>query len=772
MIRVGYDLRGEVHERGWIAALSRTPVLHPWYMLLAAVLLAGCIALLTSGETRLFALVVGVTLSLTAVMLRGLTFGDALRLRTVDGRLALILSGDPAPSMITDDDGRILYRNQAAADRMAAAGSTLTAALAGHFANPGAVLHRLHARAMSQGAAREDLVSRAGQLRLTALRVGGQRCLWRLEDFSDLSPARGAETLSLPMLVANRAGVILFANEAMRRLLGDRPKRLATVFGDTPLNPGEEIDLRTATGTTRAILAEVPGSGERREIYLLPAPPRTGAEASPTDFEYLPVPLMRFAADGSLRDANQAARDLTGVAAGSDLAVHDLFEGLGRPVADWLADVASGRLPGGAEVLRLRQGDDESYLQITLRRVVEQGRPGVLAVLQDATALKTLEAQFVQSQKMQAIGQLAGGIAHDFNNLLTAISGHCDLLMLRHDREDPDYADLVQVHQNANRAASLVGQLLAFSRKQTLQPERIFLEEALSDLTHLLNRLVGEKVSLHLSHAPGLGPIRADRRKLEQVLLNLVVNARDAMIEGGTIRIGTQALDLSEELRRDRAIVPPGQYALIRVEDTGTGIPSDRLQKIFEPFYTTKRAGEGTGLGLSTAYGIVKQSGGFIFVDSVVGQGSCFMVLFPIHTAPPEPVLPKPAPIRIAPRQGEGIVLLVEDEAPVRAFASRALRMRGYTVLEADSAEAALTLLQDASLQVDVFVTDVVMPGLDGPTWVKTAMETRPDVRVIFVSGYAEDCLSESQARMPNSVFLPKPFSLTDLTATVQRQMG
>jgi two-component system cell cycle sensor histidine kinase/response regulator CckA len=412
------------------------------------------------------------------------------------------------------------------------------------------------------------------------------------------------------------------------------------------------------------------------------------------------------------------------------------------------------------------------YLQVTLRRIVEAGRPGVLAVLQDATALKTLEAQFVQSQKMQAIGQLAGGVAHDFNNLLTAISGHCDLLLLRHEREDLDYGDLVQIHQNANRAAALVGQLLAFSRKQTLKPETLDLQDVLSDLAHLLNRLVGERVRLRLTHGAGLGHIRADRRQLEQVLMNLVVNARDAMPEGGTIRLESEAVRLTEPMARDRATVPAGNYALIKVSDSGMGIPEDRLQKIFEPFFTTKKAGEGTGLGLSTAYGIVKQSGGFIFVDSTVGKGSVFQVYMPLHDGKGDADQPAVVAPKLVVKQGEGVVLLVEDEAPVRAFASRALRLRGYTVLEADSAEQALKALEDPALLVDVFVTDVVMPGMDGPSWVRRALHDRPNVKVIFVSGYAEEALAENQSRIPNSVFLPKPFSLNDLTATVQGQLN
>lgn len=689
------------------------------------------------------------------------------------GRMLMALTAfDATPCFTTDSLGQIRFRNAAAEARFGAqGGATLIAAMRDHFASPSAVLYRLQTRAAAQGAAREDVVTRRGHMRLSVHRIARERFLWRMEEFQDRTgQGRGAETLSLPMLVANKAGVVLFTNEAMRRLLGGRPRRLDRVFQNTAIHTGEEVQIQAASGPVRAILAEVEGVGERREIYLLPVTDRGDAATPAADFEHLPVALMKFAPDGTLRAANLAARDLTGLAPGEMPMAHDLFEGLGRPIGDWLADVAGERAPGSAQVLRLHRGEGENFLQLTLRRIVDGVRPGILAVLQDATAIKTLEAQFAQSQKMQAIGQLAGGIAHDFNNLLTAISGHCDLLLLRHDRDDPEYGDLVQIHQNANRAASLVGQLLAFSRKQTLKPERLDLHEVLSDLTHLLNRLVGERIRLNLSHAADLGPIRADKRQLEQVLMNLVVNARDAMPQGGTIRISTERLTLGADMLRDRAVVPAGDYAVISVADAGTGIPADRLEKIFEPFYTTKRAGEGTGLGLSTAYGIVKQSGGFIFVDSAVGEGTEFTLIFPIHDGLPEQQAPAPKP-RIALRQGEGVVLLVEDEAPVRAFASRALRLRGYTVIEAENAEQALETLKDPRLEVDIFVTDVIMPGMDGPSWVRQALRDRPNVRVIFVSGYAEDCIQEDQARIPNSVFLPKPFSLSDLAETVQGQL-
>ncbi len=723
---------------------------------------------------RLAAAVAGLTLVALILTLKGVAALGDRSTRGMMQAMVTLVGQDATPCFSTDINGQILYRNTAAQARFGQATATLVAALNDHFASPASVLYRLQSRATQGGAAREDVVTRRGHSRLSVHRVAPGCFLWRLEEFVDRSATgRGAETLSLPMLIANKAGVVLFTNEAMRRLLGGRPKRLDRVLTSPNAHNGEEVEVPGVDGPVRAILAEVGGAGERREIYLLPVAERPDASQVREDFEHVPVALLRLSGDGTLRAANRAAREMLGLNGDGVYSFHDLYEGLGRPVQDWLSDVVSERNLGGSEVLRPRTGSPDSFHQVTLRRVVEQGRPGILAVMQDATAMKLLEAQFVQSQKMQAIGQLAGGIAHDFNNLLTAISGHCDLLLLRHEKEDGDYADLVQVHQNANRAAALVGQLLAFSRKQTLRAERIDLQEVLSDMAHLLNRLVGERVRLQLTHAPELGMIRADKRQLEQVLMNLVVNARDAMPEGGTIRVETEALSLKDEMRRDRAVVPKGDYAVIRVIDRGVGIPPERLDKIFEPFFTTKRQGEGTGLGLSTVYGIVKQTGGFIFVDSTPGEGSVFHLHFPIHDGSGDDAeAPKADSARkVVLRQGEGVVLLVEDEAPVRAFASRALRMRGYTVLEAENAEDALRTLEDPELEIDIFVTDVVMPGMDGPSWVKQALETRPGVRVVFVSGYAEDCLSEEQGRIPNSVFLAKPFSLNDLAATVQGQL-
>lgn len=597
-----------------------------------------------------------------------------------------------------------------------------------------------------------------------------------------------------PCFLTDPSGHLILRNEAAEARFGADVRVLHAALERHVLNPGE-LMLRLqkaaeAAGSAREDLVghssilrltvhqtsedrffwradevDLPREGQVYDRSDRPVPMAVGS-----DLEEVPVAIMTFGPDGVMRIANHAARDLMWRGEIRAAMFHDLFEGLGRPVSEWLADVVAGRHPGGSEVLRVR-GEEERFLQITLRRYVDGGRPGGLAILNDATRLKTMEAQFAQSQKMQAIGQLAGGIAHDFNNLLTAISGHCDLLLLRHGREDSDFADLEQIRQNANRAASLVGQLLAFSRKQTLNPEVLDLEDVLADLTHLLNRLMVDKVELSLGH-PGreigkrLGKIRADKRQIEQVLINLVVNARDAMPNGGSIRIETEPVTLAEDLKRDRATVPAGDYTVIRVADHGIGIPEHQLRQIFEPFFTTKRVGEGTGLGLSMAYGIVKQSGGYIFVDSVVDEGTTFSLYFPVYEG--EEQAPATEIRRLAAKQGEGVILLVEDEASVRAFASRALSLRGYTVLEAANAEEALARLDDKSLHVDLFVTDVVMPGMDGPAWVRRAHLDRPGVKVVFMSGYAEDGLAEDQARVPNSVFLPKPFSLNDLTNTVQ----
>ncbi|WP_240789467.1 ATP-binding protein [Pseudooceanicola onchidii] len=607
---------------------------------------------------------------------------------------------------------------------------------------------------------------------LTSRHVPGDRILWSVSQADQADQALNM----VPILTLDRDGTISQLNDCARGFLGGVPARASDVT-DAPLPAsGHVVTLTTVKGKRTVLVTDLPAPLDQRRVALVPvttgaAPLADVVEAPVRDwdrFENLPVPLLWLSPEGHVQRANRSALSLIGPQCTPGTYLGDLTEGLGRPIADWLDESLQGQRMQSPEFLRVTSSDTEVFVQMSLKPVQDGDEISLLAVLSDATELKTLEAQFVQSQKMQAIGQLAGGVAHDFNNLLTAISGHCDLLLLRHDQGDPDYADLMQINQNANRAASLVNQLLAYSRKQTLRPEEVDLRETVSDLTHLLNRLVGEKITLSFSHDPVLQSIRADKRQLEQVLMNLVVNARDAIPGNGEIRIVTESVTHDTPVTRDRATVPPGDYVSVKVIDTGCGIPPERLNKVFEPFYTTKRIGEGTGLGLSTAYGIIKQSGGYIFVDSTLGQGTCFTLLFRAYKDDQKVKKEVKESSKASVRHGDGVVLLVEDEAPVRAFASRALRLRGYKVLEAESGEEALEILSDPAVKVDIFVSDVVMPGMDGPTWVRKALETRKDVRVIFVSGYAEENFGDEQSRIPNSVFLPKPFSLSELTQTVQ----
>ncbi|HEX3064689.1 MAG TPA: ATP-binding protein, partial [Dongiaceae bacterium] len=323
-----------------------------------------------------------------------------------------------------------------------------------------------------------------------------------------------------------------------------------------------------------------------------------------------------------------------------------------------------------------------------------------------------LEAQLAQTLRLQAVGQLAGGIAHDFNNLLTAMIGFCDLLLLRHRPGDQSFADVMQIRQNANRAASLVRQLLAYSRQQTLQPRVISLSEVLAELAHLLRRLIGGAIDLKLEHGRDIHPVMVDQGQVEQVVINLVVNARDAMPEGGTLTIRTGNLTAAAPIPAVGEMLPAGDYARIDIVDTGSGIPPEIIDRIFEPFFSTKPVGAGTGLGLATVYGIVKQSGGHVAIDSKLGAGTTFSIFLPRYAESAGAAAARREGVEEAARDltGAGTILLVEDEDAVRLFSARALRNKGYKVIEARSGEAALVIMGQDGEPIDLLITDVVMP--------------------------------------------------------------
>lgn len=406
------------------------------------------------------------------------------------------------------------------------------------------------------------------------------------------------------------------------------------------------------------------------------------------------------------------------------------------------------------------------------------------AYLIDISARKSLEDQIRQSQKMQAVGQLTAGVAHDFNNLLTAIRLNTDELLQRHPVGDPSYPELQNINATGARAAALVKKLLAFSRQQTRRAERIDVSEALSDMYLTLKQTLGGQAQLELSHARDLPTIMVDRSQFDNVVMNLCVNARDAMEAqgGGTITIASERVGRSSITDRglQSALMdfPSDNIVLISVSDTGTGMSDAVKAKIFEPFFTTKDQGKGTGLGLATVYGVIQQSGGHLAVDSQLGEGTTFKIYLPAApdvsdaVSAPEQTPASPAERKPANLSGQGNILFVEDEAAVRVIAAKSLRKRGYQVTEAEDGEEALEILEDATEPFDLLLSDVVMPGLDGPGLLKQGRELLGDARIVFISGYAAEKFSDLLAEEPDVTFLPKPFTLAELAEKVKSEIG
>jgi len=502
-------------------------------------------------------------------------------------------------------------------------------------------------------------------------------------------------------------------------------------------------------------------------------------------FETAPVGIALLDRSGCFEEANRAVGELFGVTPQS-LKGRPLIELLNAEdrdrIAARLAAVANGTADAAPVEVRPKSAS-EKILVLFLSRLesttaarpdgVVRDKPadGLTLHFIDITEQKNLEIQFAHSQKMQAIGQLAGGVAHDFNNLLTAMIGFCDLLLLRTPPSDPSFADIMQIKHNANRAANLVRQLLAFSRQQTLQSRVLDVTDVLYELRHLIERLIGENIELKVVHGRDLGPVKVDQGQLEQVIINLAVNARDAMPDSGMLTIRTSNVRHERAVRRGHEAIPAGEYVLIEVADTGIGIPEEHLGRIFDPFFSTKELGSGTGLGLSTVYGIVKQTGGFVFAESKPGEGTAFQIYLPRCAASDLAASARPDSGEAGAAKdltGRGSILLVEDDDPVRMFGARALRNKGYKVLEAKSGEAALDLIRKGAEAIDLLITDVVMPHMDGPGLVREVREVHPDMKVIFISGYTEDAFRQRLDNESSIEFLPKPFSLKDLAAKVR----
>jgi two-component system cell cycle sensor histidine kinase/response regulator CckA len=469
-----------------------------------------------------------------------------------------------------------------------------------------------------------------------------------------------------------------------------------------------------------------------------------------------------------------------------------------RPALDAAIAQAAGGRGDIAPVDAALAGDGERFGSFYVTAIEEQERDQEAAIVYtlETTAQRELENKVIQQQKMEQVAQLAGGIAHDFNNVLSAIMMATDFLLNAHKPTDPSFGDIMQIKQNANRAASLVRHLLAFSRKQTLRPQVLDLREVLSDVNILLRRLIGEKVTLDVVHGRDLWPVKADLSQFEQVIVNLAVNARDAMPDGGKLHVRTGNVTARDCERYNTKGMPAADYVLVEVADTGTGIPEAIVGKIFDPFFSTKEVGKGTGLGLSTVYGIIKQTGGFVYVESVLHKGTTFRIFLPRHIASAREIAMEAAELE-APAiantlaaadevkravtaaggtsidlTGEGTILLVEDEEGLRALNARGLTSRGYTVLEAGNGVEAIELLEKSGKPVDLVVSDVVMPEMDGPTLARELRSRNPGLKIIFVSGYAEDAFQKNLPEHGQYAFLPKPFTLKQLVAAVKQTLA
>ncbi len=615
------------------------------------------------------------------------------------------------------------------------------------------------------------------------------------------------------LVVAERGGLVTRANRTLVSWLGlsqshiaERGLSLQDIFSSDSVQllsraaakPGEpsrllELDLIRQDGRLLPVHVVSAAGGEDGQLLLSISSREVSAETGRDDvaaevrfarfFQSAPFGIATLGTDGRIVSANAAFARM----------IVDGSSGISEPAVDVLARTASPEIRAAVEsaiALALAGKANVAQVEIAVgakqeyaRRVFvhpflrsPNAREAAIVYVVDATEQKALEAKFAQSQKMEAVGRLAGFVAHDFNNMLTGIIGFSDFLLQTHKPSDPAHADIMNIRKSAVRAAGLVGKLLALARQQTLMLEALHLDEMVADVAPLMKRSIGEKITLETQYGRDLWYVRTDKLQLEQAILNLAVNARDAMPDGGTLTVRTRNVTERESKKLDHHGMPPGEYVLIEVEDTGTGMPPEVMAKIFEPFFTTKAVGKGTGLGLATVYGIVKQTGGFIYPESTVGKGTTFRVYLPRHILEPEAEAQMLKAARAKDKTGTdltgtGRVLLVEDEDVVRSFAARALKSRGYEVLEAGSGVEALEVMEANGGKVDIVVSDVVMPEMDGPTLFKELRKVNPKLKFIFVSGYPNDAFREAVGS-EEFAFLPKPFSLPQLAAKVKEELA
>ena len=659
-------------------------------------------------------------------------------------------------------------------------------------------------------------------------REAGRTVLWSVQDVTEermrVAAARQSlvDTLGfydaspVGLLTVDQGGTVRHINGTLARWLGyptpplvNRVVRLSDILNAETVSliegarqAGAEDMISLDIDATREdgrllplrLVARTHRDGHRLIAFInREADHGLGFDASASDvrfarfFQSAPFGIASVSADGRVTSSNGAFARL----------VLDGTGGIGKRAVDVLAqaDDKAARINIEEQLRRVLAGkaggqplettlSANSVRRVYMSPMVEQAtdREAAMLYVVDATEQKALEAQYAQSSKMEAVGKLAGGIAHDFNNVLTAIIGYSDLLLQTHAISDPAYKDIKNIQGSAYRAAGMVRQLLSFSRRQTLQAESLLLDEVISENTSMLRTSLGEKITLKVQPSRDLWYVKVDKGELSRVIVNLTVNAGDAMPDGGVLTIKTRNITERESQKLGREGMPVGEYVSVEVSDTGTGMPQDVLEKIFEPFFTTKAVGKGTGLGLSTVYGIVKQSGGFIYCDSEIGRGTTFQIYLPRYipeledeetavALAPAGAAKEPASPKSVDLTGTGRVLLVEDEDVVRSFAVRALTRQGYEVLEASDGQEALDIVAAHNGEIDIVVTDVVMPEMDGPTMFRELRKTNPSIKVIFVSGYPNEAFRETLGT-EEVAFLPKPFSLPQLAEKVKQELA
>ena len=683
-----------------------------------------------------------------------------------------------------------------------------------------AAIFRLHHLAYGLEQAEEtiDLVTPQGDLmryRLQVNRLDRKNILWQVIE-APRENSVGQDVLAeapVGLFTVAKDGRVLATNEVLLRWLGgadnEMPPHISNFIEDpnalldSPQEPGRTVRTDTRLITRKNVVSPTVmianwyklTSGDIVASVALyghsTIARNRGAGSTSSNFEMhgysaAPVAVLKLVGDhvgqAVIVSANSAFAKMSGRDDAVGQAFSDVFTDnpeehgfLGRLISETSPDV-----PFDATLK-----NDDGWLPVSVYIVHDVQNPeDSFAYLVNVSARKMLEDQLVQSQKMDAIGKLAAGVAHDFNNLLTAIRLNVDDLLQRHPVGDPSYPQLQNINTTGGRAAALVMKLLTFSRKATRRKERLDVTETLSDMVVTLRSTLGERAQLKMLHARGLPQIMADKSQIDTVLMNLCVNARDAMETqgGGTITIRSLLLPRSEvrgsQLTEALNAIPGEDFVVISVEDTGTGMPEEVMSKIFEPFFTTKEQGKGTGLGLATVYGIVQQTGGHLTVESTVGKGTTFKLYLPAAGPVTEAELeaaaenPKPPVRKPSDLAGQGNILFVEDEASVRGIAAKALRKKGYQVTEAEHGEEALELLEEAETPFDLMISDVVMPGMDGPSLLKAGRELLGDARIVFISGYAEEEFSELLSEEPFVTFLPKPFTFAELAEKVKSEIG